>query len=143
MNKLYGILMAGVDDASIPSFYKKLYNPVDIPDVGLKLLGSIAANVPDARRALWACSVCYLSRFTAYWKEISRLDPVTTYFCPGKDPSISFADSNGSLAGLVKGAKYYADAVFRLDQDIKDRLVVPLWHDVMAACGLQLLRWAD
>lgn len=141
MNRLYALLVYNLPYSLEGNYYGKLYKPVLHTDKSLNIKNILLSKVPLSKVPMVACHMCWMSLLTEFGPDIKKLDPVNTYFSTGRREETAFGDTEDSLYGIAGPSLERALKVF-LDQDIKDRLVLPLWHEVAAAGCLQMLRYS-
>ena len=142
MNKLYSLLTYSVDLSSSTSYYvKQCYPPRHTPR-SREICDAIMKGIPQDRFLLFACLLCTESLSTEFGEEIRSRDPENTYTALSRDPSASLEAADSVVWDLTKPVVELKYLYQYLDDDIKDKLVVPCWMDIMAAACLQMLREA-
>lgn len=140
MNKLYGLLVARTPTPA--GWYAKKYTPAGHSTKSTALYEEFTKEVPDSKLPLFACVVCQLAVHSVFRSEILALDGENTYETVTRNPeSPSGAVSDVTCELLSDNETMHR--LFRfLDEDIRDRLVVPTWAEIASAVCLQLLRSA-
>ena len=131
INLLYSAIVGGHDITQ--DWYAKKHAAVRLSKKAEELRAGMLQGIPDDKVALAACLITDWARYTVFWSEISSLDAENTYADTPGHAGITAREVLQPVSGLRRLYTY-------LDKDIIDRLVCPSWFDVMAACGLQLLR---
>ena len=142
MNRLYSLLTYRTDLSASTSYYvKKCYPPRHTPH-SQEICDALLQSVPQDKVLLFACLVCTESLSTEFGEEIRMRDPDNTYGHLSRDPAASAEATSSSAWDLTRPAAELKYLYKYLDDDIKERLVLPEWMDVMAAVCLQILREA-
>lgn len=142
MNKLYGILVFGLDDGLLQGYYDKRHVTPMISDKGLELRDAFISKIPTERLALFACCVCYLAASGSLSQEILKLDPINTYTALGRDPANPNGEDDPAQCMwdmTDSAAKAYSYKKW-LDDDLVEQLVVPTWPELVSVICVQLLR---
>ena len=140
MNRLYGLLVSKVPAPS--GWYAKEHTPVSHSVKSQALYEAFTANVPVARLPLFACVVCQLAMKSMFKDEILTLDSENTYSTVVRNPESPSGSTSDVLSDLLMDHESMHQLCRYLDDDIRDRLVVPTWAETASAVCLQLLRSA-
>lgn len=140
MNKLYGLLMAGVSMDAQPAYYVKRFYPVAHTPKSRAMRDALMTDVPEDRVALLASFLCSEVKNTRFGEEILLLDSENTYAPFTRDPSRPADDPKLLIYDLVKPLPMLQELCKWLDDDLEERLELAGWLDVMAAVCLQILR---
>lgn len=140
MNKLYAILISGHESTIAGSYYAKKYFPAVHTDRTRKICEDMLHGIPESKLPMFVCYLCTAVGDTIFGQDIIRLDPENTYVEFTRDPAASGDDARETLWSITKSEKDMRWLYKWLDQDIKDRLMLPGWLDIMAALCLQMLR---
>ena len=140
INKLYGVLLGAAVISDAYQWYSKKYTTCATTDKINQILEVLCKNVPTDKRAMFACLICAAVVKTIFGKEISELDPVTTYVPVTRPPDSTNDDSRFCLFKLIGTPEDYKPLKQFLDADILSRLDTPSWVEYVAAGCLQILR---
>lgn len=140
MNRLYGLLVA---KSMAPSgWYAKEHTPVAHSVKSQELYDAFTAGVPVERLPLFACVVCQLAVKSMFKDEILALDPENTYTTVIRNPESPSGSTSDVMSDLLSDHESMRRLFKYLDNDIRERLVVPTWVETASAVCLQLLRSA-
>ena len=140
MNTLYGLLISTVPESVRDSYYIKKYYPEQHTDRTLKICTDLMQNIPVEKQMLFIYFICSSVKDTVFGLEITELDSENTYGNFYRDPNATEDDSMQTLWDVTESAEKISKLIKWLDEDIKTRLVLPGWLDVVSAICLQLLR---